>query len=929
MECTAAPEFDGFRIVREIGRGGMGIVYEAVDEVLGRRVALKVLPDNAHVGVRQIERFKREAKAAAKLHHTNIVPVFGVGQQGDRYFYVMQYIDGQGLDAVVRELRLLVEPSRSRGPHETIEMQDGPRPSGTSNDLDRRLSLSSSAAELAGSLAAGRFGPSDGALADGSSEESELIQTRVSRTPIVPKSRLRRAFAGTSVSGSSELSAHSDFTRPYFQSVARIGRQAADALEYAHRQGVLHRDIKPSNLLVDSQGIVWVTDFGLAKTADSDGLTETGEVFGTVRYMAPERFEGRGDSRSDVYCLGLTLYELVALRPAFSGTERYRVMQQIQKEGPLLLRKLNAKVPPDLETIIHKAISREPARRYATAGALAEDLGRFLESRPIHARRSSITERIGRWCRRNPWIAASMASLLAGIAVSTWLAVRATTAERAARIAQEASRTERNRANSKAQMYAAVNDFLNKDLLSQASADNQAQPGRKPDPDLKVRTALDRASEKIGARFANEPVVEASIRQTIAETYLQLGLYRQSLLNAKRALALRLLTLGEFDVETLKTKLFAGTVLLSDGKLSEAEPYLLQAMDGLTRVPDAERLGLLDATQMVAQLYFAQGKLSRAEQLLIQVRGGYASTAGATPLQTISATNTLAMVYDAQKRPEKAKPLLLEIVKDAPRELGREHPLTLAALNNLARVSMALGSNSEALALLEEVLDTKRRVLGDKHPDTLYAMVTLAEVHLGESRLDKAEALLLRALAGCRTALDRNHETTDAALAMLAAIYSTKGDLQKLGPVLIEAAEITRSRYGPDHELTAYGNLAAAKFFLLQKNYKRAESCLRERLAYFVKKSPADWSRFVAESELGGCLIAEKKYDEAESLLRSAYNGMKSVGTNRSPAQTSELRASLEQTIRLYDSTGKKDFAGVWRQKLAEFSAASDLMPKK
>ena len=142
-------------------------------------------------------------------------------------------------------------------------------------------------------------------------------------------------------------------------------------------------------------------------------------------------------------------------------------------------------------------------------------------------------------------------------------------------------------------------------------------------------------------------------------------------------------------------------------------------------------------------------------------------------------------------------------------------------------------------------------------------MVTLAEFHLGESRLDKAEALLLEALAGCRTALDRNHETTDAALAMLAAIYSTKGDLQKLGPVLIEAADITRLRYGPDHELTASGNLAAAKYFLLQKNYVRAESCLRERLAYFVKKSPTDWSRFVAESELGGCLIA------AEEVRRS------------------------------------------------------------
>src|SRR5262249_50017973 len=162
-------------------------------------------------------------------------------------------------------------------------------------------------------------------------------------------------IADRSASSSSELSAHSDFTPLYFRCVARIGRQAANALDYAHRHGVLHRDIKPSNLLIDAQGNVWVSDFGLAKTAESEGLTESGEIFGTVRYMPPERFEGRGDARSDVYCLGLTLYELVALRPAFEGTDRYKVMQEIQLDGPAPLRKLNAKVPPDLETIIQKS----------------------------------------------------------------------------------------------------------------------------------------------------------------------------------------------------------------------------------------------------------------------------------------------------------------------------------------------------------------------------------------------------------------------------------------------------------------------------------------------------------------------------------------------------------------------------------------------
>lgn len=251
--------------------------------------------------------------------------------------------------------------------------------------------------------------------------------------------------------------------------------------------------------------------------------------------------------------------------------------------------------------------------------------------------------------------------------------------------------------------------------------------------------------------------------------------------------------------------------------------------------------------------------------------------------------------------------------------------MTLAALNNLATVSGSLGSKVEAARLLNEVLDVKRTVLGNKHPDTLYAMVTLAESCANSASLDKAETLLLEALAGCRTALDRNHETTDGALALLAAIYAQRRDLQKLGPVLIEALDITRSRYGPDHELTASGNLAAAKFFLVQKNYARAEACFRERLAYFVKKSPQDWARFAAASELGACLIAGRKYGEAEPLLCSAFDGMKTLGARLPSAKNFELRSMVEQVIHLYDLADKKDAAGNWQRKLAELAPALDV----
>src|SRR5262249_55482740 len=183
--------------------------------------------------------------------------------------------------------------------------------------------------------------------------------------------------------GSSELSAASDPDLQYYRSVARVGIQVAEALDYANRQGVLHRDIKPSNLLLDHKGNVWVADFGLATTPEADDLPHTGDILGTIRYMAPERFQGQCDARSDVFSLGLTLYELVALRPAYQAADRHALMERVLHEEPARLKRLAPSVPRDLETIIAKAIARDPAARYASAAALGEDLQRFVEDRPI------------------------------------------------------------------------------------------------------------------------------------------------------------------------------------------------------------------------------------------------------------------------------------------------------------------------------------------------------------------------------------------------------------------------------------------------------------------------------------------------------------------------------------------------------------------
>ncbi len=379
-----------FRILREIGHGGMGIVYEAEQVSLGRHVALKVLPQKRLLDTRAKRRFEREAKAAAKLHHTNIVPVHGVGECDGLPYYVMQFIQGLGLDEVLTELRRLPLPAAAPGSPE------GSPPRGSGKAV--------SAAAVAQSLRTGQFQSAPLATVD---ESARVADERSSTlVPAAPRTSASLALPGQS--GSSQQAKK----QTYWQSVARVGVQVAEALAYAHSQGILHRDIKPSNLLLDTQGTVWVTDFGLAKAADSDDLTQTGDIVGTLRYMGPERFQGRADPRSDIYSLGLTLYELLTLRPAFPEVDRNKLMHQVLHNEPPRPRQLQDDIPRDLETIVLKAIAKEPAQRYPTAPELAEDLKRFVEDRPIRARRISSAERLWRWSRRNPLLAGMTALIL-------------------------------------------------------------------------------------------------------------------------------------------------------------------------------------------------------------------------------------------------------------------------------------------------------------------------------------------------------------------------------------------------------------------------------------------------------------------------------------------------------------------------------------
>jgi serine/threonine protein kinase/WD40 repeat protein len=397
-----------YRLIREVGRGGMGVVYEAEQISLGRRVALKVLPRQVVGDSTVRQRFHREARAAAQLHHTNIVPVFEVGEDQGACWYAMQLILGQGLDQIIEELRQQ-PPSRSTGRQ---PLESAAPPTGVA-----QAPLS----QVTQALVNGRYAYPD------------LDPSAPSPVP-AEASKGSASFDSTDstrLAGRTELSAVDSAGDSYYRSVARIGRQVAEALAHAHARGIIHRDIKPSNLLLDMTGIVWITDFGLAKTGDNS-LTTTGDIVGTLRYMAPERFQGECDERTDVYGLGLTLYELLVLRPAFVEHDRLQLMDQIKNQEPARPRALDSRIPRNLETIVLKAIHKEPKRRYTSAEAMAEDLRCFLANEPIKARRTSELERLRMWGRRNPALAALSAALLvlliliAAVATSAALYLQAT-----------------------------------------------------------------------------------------------------------------------------------------------------------------------------------------------------------------------------------------------------------------------------------------------------------------------------------------------------------------------------------------------------------------------------------------------------------------------------------------------------------------------
>ena len=702
-----------FRLLREIGRGGMGVVYEAQQISLGRRVALKVLPFAAVLDSRQIARFKHEAQAAAQLNHPNIVSVFAVGVERGVHYYVMQFIDGQPLDRALTELREAAGEKVRRGEGE--KGRKGEREKGSSSP----------------------FPP-------------------FSLSPLL-----------SSPAGGGE----------YFRAVTRLGIQAAAALHAAHENGIVHRDIKPSNLLLDGNGKLWVTDFGLARRQTDAGVTRTGDLVGTLRYMSPEQALGQValiDHRTDIYSLGATLYELLTLEPAFPGDEGPALIRHIERNEPRPPRQLQPKIPADLQTVVLKAMAKRREDRYATAREFADDLQRVLEGKPTVARPPSLLDRTARWAQRHREVVAVAGLIvvlaLLGLTASTLLIAREQqrTAQNfalAEKRFREAQDTVEQLGTRYSERLAKVQgaDQIRHDLLNQTLGYYRSFVEQAKDkPALRADLAL--TYSKIGALSrevgSNADAIAADMRAI--ELFGELAAanprdadYRRRLGVCQNNLALALERSGRTD----------------EARRAYAEAIRLQEeVQAGTMYPGSAE----DSGQSIVDLALAHSNLGLLQNATGDVQGAAASLARAVGLQerllhaapdnperlrNLAATlNKLGALY-AEREPakaiehyEQAAAMQKKAVELRPEEADYRSELALT-LNNLGAAQSRSGTVSQAAESYAKVVDLDTELARQLPAQKSYRRtlaVGLNNLGLAQSKLKHAAAAelsLRRALA--------------------------------------------------------------------------------------------------------------------------------------------------------------------------------------
>jgi tetratricopeptide (TPR) repeat protein/predicted Ser/Thr protein kinase len=742
-----------YHILRLLGEGGMGAVYEAEQDQPRRRVALKVIRA-AWASPELLRRFEQESQALGRLHHPGIAQIYEAGSAdtgfGVQPFFAMELIQGKPL----------------------VEYADA-------HKLDTRQRLA-------------------------------------------------------------------------------LMIQVCEAVQHAHQRGIIHRDLKPGNILVDESGQPKILDFGIARVTDMDAeatrQTDLGQLLGTLAYMSPEQVLADPlaiDTRSDVYALGVILYELLTGKMPYELSRLlHEAVRTIQQVDPTQLSLVNRMYRGDIETIVAKALEKDKNRRYPSPADLAADIQRYLDDQPITAKPATTSYQLQKFARRHKGLVAGIAAvvlvLLLGMVATTWEAIQA---RRQSQIAQ------------------AVNDFLQNDLLAQASAYRQA----KADPDLKVRTALDRAAQNIQGKFEKQPQVEAAIRSTIGNTYSDLGLYSEAHKQLQQALDLDRHTLGPANPKTLQTMLSLEKTEESQGQYAEAERLGQQLLQTSQRVLGPEHPDTLKAMNRLTSVYDDEGKDLQAEPLAQQALDISRRVFGDDAPATVAGMHFLGIIeYDLGKYAQ-AEALFSKTLEIRRRVLGPEHPDTLASMDNLTSAFASEGKYAQAAALDEQIVQTRRRVLGPEHPDTLNSMSNLAIDYTDEGKFAQAEKLASQTLELQRRVLGAEHPATLRSMHNLANDYRFEDNQTQAEALDSQLLDIRRRVLGPENPDTLWSMSNLAMDYRGEGKFLPAEALDGQTLELRQRILGADnLNTLLSVSELARDQADLGKYAQAEALYRKA-----------------------------------------------------------
>jgi serine/threonine protein kinase/tetratricopeptide (TPR) repeat protein len=836
-----------FELLSELGRGAMGVVYRAWQQSLGRQVAVKSL---YRTGDPKAEaRFAREIRALGHVEHPHLVRIFTSASDGEQWFYSMELVEGATLAAVCDGLH-----GCNTHP-ETVDFQMW---------QEAIHSVSAKARKAEKALSHSAFSPATHESGSTTEENRVIANKEVPATGKQSDSAAPEAAAPPPIPSSRRPG------KSYVDQVVELVKQVAEAAHALHERSILHRDIKPGNIMVTADGkLAVLMDLGLAQLADEvEGrLTKTRQFVGTLRYASPEQVLAVGglDRRSDIYNLGATLWELLTLRPMFNATDETptpELMRRIQVEEPGPLRKHHPGLARDLEAIVLKCLEKDAGRRYVTANDLVRDLERYQLGMPVQARPVGRFQRGWRWCRRNPaW--ASMLLTLAFVVLGSLagLTVLYLDAER------ERQNAERQRriAEHKEAGAQAINDFYEDHVLAVARPKGWSGGAGK---DVTLKDALDQAAPKIDEAFADQPELEAAVRDTLGMTYHYLGLFDAANPHLETAHRIRLAVLGPDHPETLTSLHNLTMQRWKQGKAKEAVGLARDAWERRRRV-----LGPEHENTLWTQLW-------------------------------------LGLVLEDDNELDEAETVLRQAIASCKRTLGPDHRYTLHGQNDLAILLSWKGKEEEAVALDRETLAGRRRSLGADHPDTLRSMCNLAVSLTDLGQLEAAEPLCRESLDGRRRVLGPEHIETLWSEWILGHVLARKGNYAEAEKILRHSLDACLRLLGPKHPDTFRAQSYVGDLLCRANRPAEAEPVLRQCLMGREKNLPVGhWRTAHARALLGHCLAGQNKFADAEPLLRTSYERL------LKGAPAARVAETLAWVIELYELWGKPEQAERWRKK--------------